>query len=266
MSTSKLIAKVNRMMPFEVSILNDPVLVASNSGTITDLNEQFTRVFQWTKEELLGQNAHLLIPSKFIRKSDHDSKLKGYVFGRESPIIGKSRIVPVSTPDDLEILVNIKIIPIRHKKEHCFMVLFNVIEFGRRFADFEIEFKSLQTKLKKLNKSEEFRDDNAETNSVVKEISRLFGKELETIGDFISENSHTSRNASMCKHFLINAPIGKLGTLMKEMDRHFNNNHVSYLNVTCLRIVFPSLANRVDNQSLNAIKQSLYEDRSEETS
>lgn len=267
MSVSKLISKVNRMMPFEVSILNDPVLVASSTGTITDINEQFTHTFQWAKEELVGQNAHLLIPSKFIRKSDHDHRLKGYVFGRESTIIGKSRIVPVSTPDDLEILVNIKIIPIRSKKEHCFMVLFNVIEFGRRFADFDIEFKSLQSKLKKLAKSEEFREDSAETNSVVKEISRIFGKELETIGDFIVENIHSGRVVNMVKHFLLSAPIGKLNFLMKEMDRQFNNNHISYLNVTCLRIVFPSLAGRdIDVQFLSNLKASLYEDRSEETS
>lgn len=265
MSVNKLITKVNKMMPFEVSILNDPVIVASSTGTITDINENFTKSFGWKKDELVGQNAHLLIPSKFIRKNSHDQKLKGYTFGRESPIIGKSRIVPVSTPDDSEILVTIKIIPIRSKREHCFMVLFNVIDFGRRFGDFDVEFKSLTSKLKKLSKSEEFREDRDETRTTTKEVSRLFGKELEVIGDFIVENQHSSRVINMCKHFLMNAPIGKLASLMHEMDRVFNNNHISYINVTCLRIIFPSLVGRVDMHFLNHLKVSLYEDRSDDT-
>jgi len=262
-SMNKLIQKVNKMMPFEVSILNDPVVVSSSTGTITDINEAFTRIFLWTKDEVVGQNAHLLIPSKFIRKSVHDTRLKNYSVGNESPIIGKSRIVPVSTPDDSEVLVNIKIIPIRSKKEHCFMVLFDRIDFDRRFADFDIDFKALKSKIKKLSKSEDFREDSNDSSAIVKDIARIFGKELEVIGDFIVENSTSSSVVYMCKHFLIGTPIGKLGTLLKEMDRVFDNNHISYLNVTCLRIVFPSLVGRVDMQFLNNLKVSLYDDRSE---
>merc|ERR1711977_668460 len=107
---------------------------------------------------------------------------------------------PVSTPDDNEILVTIKIIPIRSKREHCFMVLFNLIDFGRRFGDFDLEFKSVQAKFRKLSKSEEFREDRVDTSAAVKEISRIFGKELEVIGDFIVENEHSPRVVNMCKH------------------------------------------------------------------
>ena len=45
MSLNKLIQKVNKMMPFEVSILNDPVAVSSCDGTITDVNQMFTKTF-----------------------------------------------------------------------------------------------------------------------------------------------------------------------------------------------------------------------------
>lgn len=205
-SVNKLITKVNKMMPFEVSILNDPVVVSSSTGTISDINENFTKIFGWERDEIIGQNAHLLIPSKFVRKSAHDKKLAGYTFGKPSTIIGKSRIVPVSTPDDSEILVNIKIIPIRHKKEHCFMVLFDVIEFDRRFFDFEAEFRGLRARIKKLSKSEDFREDSVESSLIVKDISRLFSKELEVIGDFIAENSHSPSVLAMCKYFLLQSP------------------------------------------------------------
>merc|ERR1711977_424364 len=139
-------------------------------------------------------------------------------------------------------------------------------DFGRRFGDFDLEFKSVQAKFRKLSKSEEFREDRVDTSAAVKEISRIFGKELEVIGDFIVENEHSPRVVNMCKHFLLQQPIGKLDCLMKEMDRLFNNNHISYLNVTCLRIVFPSLVGRVDMHFLNKLKVALYEDRSEESS
>jgi len=254
------------MMPFEVSILNDPVIVSSHTGVITDINEQFTRVFEWTRDEIIGQNAHLLIPSKFIRKSTHDRRLKGYSFGKDSNIIGKSRIVPVSTPEDEEVIATIKIIPIRSKKEFCFMVLFNKIEFHRRFADFDNDFKSIRTKLKKLKKNEEFREDSLEASQLVKEISRLFAKELEVVEDFIVENAHSESVVSMCKHFLLNIPIGNLARLQREMRKVFDNNNISYLNVICLRIVFPSIIGRTDINTINKLKISLYEASDEDTS
>lgn len=264
MSINKLIAKVNKMMPFEISILNDPVIVSSSKGTITDINKNFTATFGWKRDELVGQNAHQLIPSKFIRKSSHDQKINGYSFGNKSPIIGKARIVPVSSPDDKEILATIKIIPIKFKKEFCFMVLFNVIDFERRFGDFDQEFKELKARLRRLKTCEEFREDRTETSTVVKNIYRLFGKELEAISDFIVENSHSTSVVQMCKHFLLEYPIGKLKCLLKEMESLFDYNTISYLNITCLRIIFPSLVGRVDMHFLNSLKVALYEDKSSE--
>mmetsp|Transcript_21313 Transcript_21313/g.36492 ORF Transcript_21313/g.36492 Transcript_21313/m.36492 type:complete len:271 (-) Transcript_21313:67-879(-) len=263
MASSRSIAKVNKMMPFEVSILNDPVVVSSSTGVITDINQQFQKTFGWTHDELIGQNCHLLIPSKFVRKSAHDRKLKGYSFGRESPIIGKSRIVPVATPDDGEVLVNIKIIPIRSKKEFCFMVLFDKIDFDRRFYDFAVEFKSVRAKIKKLSKTEDFREDSIESSLIVKDISRLFAKELEVIGDFIVENRNSRSVLPMTKHFLLHTPIGNLGSLRKEMEKVFDNNNISFLNICCLRIIFPSILRRVDLPFLNELKLSLYEEESE---
>lgn len=264
MSSAKAIVRVNKMMPFDVSILNDPVIVASSTGIITDINQKFTEFFHWEMDEIVGQNAHQLIPSRFIRKTNHDQKIKGYSFGKSSNIIGKDRIVPVVTPDDQEILAKIKIVPIRSKKEFCFMVLFNVINFERRFGDFTSDFKNLKGKLKRLSDSEEFREDSDETRVVVKDIGRLFDKELEVLGNFIAENTHSDRVVNMTKHFLIGSPIGKLGYLQKEMDAIFDNNHISYLNVVCLRIIFPSLVGKVDMHFLNKIKCALYDDQSSE--
>ena len=262
----KSISKVNKMMPFDVSILNDPAVVSSSSGVITNINPSFKTTFGWTHDELVGQNCHLLIPSKFVRKTAHDHKLKGYSFGRESSIIGKSRIVPVATPDDGEVLVNIKIIPIRSKKEFCFMVLFDKIDFGSRFYDFASEFKLITTKIKKISKTEDFRQDSPELSLIVKDISRLFAKELEVIGDFIVENSHSKSVLTMSHHFLLRTPIGNLKHLQKLMEKIFDNNNISYLNICCLRIIFPSILSKIDMTFLNELKASLYEDESDSSS
>merc|ERR1712232_210918 len=253
------------MMPFEVSILNDPVAVSSSDGTITDINIAFTNSFGWRHEELVGQNAHLLIPSKFIRKSAHDKNLSGYRFGRDSRIIGKSRIVPVATPDDSEILSTIKIIPIKNKKEHFFMVLFNKIEFNDRFTDHSTDFKNLRAAVKENGKRETFKEDTIETRSIISDISTLYRKELEVIGDFIIENSLSPNVVAMCKHFLINSPIGNLGGLKSLLDRQYDSI-IPYINVLCLRIIFPSIESQVTNELIDIIKHGLYDGSSEDCS
>ena len=262
MSSTKEIARVNnRMMPFDISILNDPAAVASGNGTITDINQAFTNAFGWTKEELVGQNCHLLIPSKFVRKTAHDRKLKGYTFGKESPIMGKSRIVPVATPEDGEVLVQIKIIPIKYKKEFCFMSLYDKIDFNRRFYNFSTEFRELREKIKgTVSTKEEFREDDIGPSLIVKDVARLFAKEFEVIGDFIVENCHSPSVLVMSKYFLITQPIGNLEYLQKEMEKTFDNNNISYLNICCLRIIFPSILQRVEMPFINELKQSLYAD------
>lgn len=255
----KLIAKVNKMVPVNISILNDPVALASSCGMITDINEKFTEIFQWEKDEIVGQNVHLLIPSKFIRKTVHDKKMAQYRPGEPSTLVGKTRTVPLVTPDDKEILVTIQLIPVENKKEFCFIVLLNVIDFDRIIGDFCLEFDALKTQMKDLDKKEEFREDSAGTSLIVREISRIFAAELKTIVNFIVENSLSPRVGFMCKHFIVYSPIGKLGSLRKLMESVFNNNDISYLNVICLRIIFPAIVCKVDLGFVNSLKKALYE-------
>merc|ERR1712188_164830 len=92
------------------------------------------------------------------------------------------------------------------------MVLFDKIDFDRRFYDFAVDFKSV---------------------------------------------------LPMTKHFLLHTPIGNLGSLRKEMEKVFDNNNISFLNICCLRIIFPSILRRVDLPFLNELKLSLYEEESE---
>merc|ERR1712137_318328 len=218
---------------------------ASCKGVITDINEEFTKTFHWERDEIVGQNIHILIPSKFIRLSSHDKKVRNYYYGRESRIIGKSRIVPVSTANDEEILVRIQIIPLGDKKDYSFMAILDVINFDRQFFDFPGEFEALRVRMER-DPEEEFREDSPDCRSIVKSIGLLFGEELSVV--------------RMSKYFLLTSPIGRLGKLKKLMDRVYDNDDISYLNVTCLRLVFPSLVDRIDLTLLNALRTNLYAD------
>merc|ERR1712137_1063858 len=232
---------------------------ASCKGVITDINEEFTKTFHWQRDEIVGQNIHILIPSKFIRLSSHDKKVRNYYYGRESRIIGKSRIVPVSTANDEEILVRIQIIPLGDKKDYSFMAILDVINFDRQFFDFPGEFENLRVRMER-DPEEEFREDSPDCRSIVKSIGLLFGEELSVVGEFIVQNSHSSSVVRMSKYFLLSSPIGRLGKLKKLMDRVYDNDDISYLNVTCLRLVFPSLVDRIDLTLLNALRTNLYAD------
>ena len=241
-----------------VDILNTPTVTTSARGVITDINEEFTASFHWQRDEVIGQNIHILIPSKFIRLSHHDAKLKNYYLGRESTIVGKSRIVPVSSANDDEVLSRIQIIPLGDKKDYSFLALLTVMRFNPPFFDFQGEFAEL-TKRLEAEKNEDFREDSAACRTVVKSIGTLFRDELAAVGDFIVENAHSDSVHRMSKYFLLSSPIGRLGKLKKLMDRVYNNEDKSYLNVTCLRLIFPSLINRVPMGLLNDLRNKLYD-------
>merc|ERR1712108_53480 len=78
-----------------------------------------------------------------------------------------------------------------------------------------------------------------------------FAKELEVIGDFIVENRHSPSVLPMTRHFLLSTPIGNLDHLKRTMERAFDNNNISYLNIICLRIIFPSILGKIDISFLN---------------
>merc|ERR1712110_136197 len=248
-----------------VHILNCPVLTTNVRGGITDINEHFTAAFKWLPGEVIGQNIHILIPSKFIRLSHHDAKMKNYYFGRESRIIGRSRIVPILSANDDEVLVRIQIIPLGDKKDFSFMAILNLLRFTPPFFDFQTDFNDLQHRLE-ADPNEDFREDSANCKIVVKMIGTLFRDELAAVGDFIVENAHSESVQRMSKYFLLTAPIGRLSKLKKLMDRIFDNDDISYLNVTCLRLVFPNLVHRVDLTLVNELRNNLYSLSSGETS
>lgn len=60
-------------------------------GTIKNTNNEITRILQYPKVDMIGQNLHRLMP-KIIADS-HDNYMKRYFETSESRVIGKERLV-----------------------------------------------------------------------------------------------------------------------------------------------------------------------------
>lgn len=69
----------------------DPFLVIDQQGKIVDCNPAASRTFQYTLEELQGQNVKILMPEPY--HSLHDSYLQNYLRTGEKKIIGIGREV-----------------------------------------------------------------------------------------------------------------------------------------------------------------------------
>merc|ERR1712137_282627 len=163
------------------------------------------------------------------------------------------------------VLSRIQIIPLGDKKDFSFMALLTVIKFTPAFFNFQTEFEDLHRRLKE-DKTEDFREDSPGCKAIVKIIGTLFRDELSAVGEFIVENAHSESVHRMSKYFLLISPIGNLSKLKKLMDRVFNNDDKTYLNVTCLRLIFPSLVARVPMSLLNDLRDKLYDINESSTS
>ncbi|NJL13426.1 MAG: PAS domain S-box protein [Microscillaceae bacterium] len=67
----------------------DAVVVSDHQGFILFFNESAERIFQYRREEVLGQNVRLLMPD--IHAYQHDQYLQNYLRTGEAKIIGKGR-------------------------------------------------------------------------------------------------------------------------------------------------------------------------------
>jgi PAS domain S-box-containing protein len=47
----------------------DPIIVEDLAGNIVDINAEVERVYQWTREELIGQNISMLVPPDETKQS-----------------------------------------------------------------------------------------------------------------------------------------------------------------------------------------------------
>lgn len=67
--------------------LPDAVLIANNDGIISMCNDQLPELFGYTKQELIGQAVHILVPE--AQRSRHQQKVAGYMARPNRRAMGK---------------------------------------------------------------------------------------------------------------------------------------------------------------------------------
>ena len=69
----------------------DPMVVIDTDGIVVAANQAMERVFQWDREELIGQNVSVLMGEPY--RSEHDTYLQNYLRTGEARAIGRVRKV-----------------------------------------------------------------------------------------------------------------------------------------------------------------------------
>ena len=87
-----MIVQKYRSEAFMQSVFNtavDGIIIINHEGIIHTINPSVTRLFQYTSEELIGKNIHVLMPAPHREK--HDQYINRYLETGKARIIGIGR-------------------------------------------------------------------------------------------------------------------------------------------------------------------------------
>ncbi|MGY6560857.1 MAG: PAS domain S-box protein [Luteibaculaceae bacterium] len=157
-----------------IEAIPHPMLLVNSENTIDFVNEEFTKVFQYTEVEIIGEHIYKLIPQRF--HNNHPSKQKKYMdSGGKSVRMG--RFVPALRKDGTEIMVDASL---------------NTFTFNGKLSVIVI--------LNDVTQLKEHQDLIVKQNTVLKQIAWHQSHELRApvanilgIIDLIKNHSNTSR-------------------------------------------------------------------------
>lgn len=86
------------------------MILTNSEGEITLVNEQAERLFAYTRQELVGQKVHMLVPEQF--RDRHPTDQQGYMAHPVARLMGKGRDLYARRKDGTEIPVEIGLSPI----------------------------------------------------------------------------------------------------------------------------------------------------------
>ncbi|MFC1563276.1 PAS domain S-box protein, partial [candidate division KSB1 bacterium] len=75
----------------------DAVITISSDGTIRSVNKVFTKLFQYSDNDVIDKNVRILVPEPY--KEHHDEYLKSYLQTGDAKVIGIGREVPARRKD-----------------------------------------------------------------------------------------------------------------------------------------------------------------------
>lgn len=130
-----------------LATVTDAIITIDQKGKVRNLNPAALKMFGYSKNEVLGQNVKLLMPSKYAEH--HDEYLDHYVRTGESKVIGTSREVEGQRKDGTVFAVEITVNELREGLERLFTgVVRDITE--RKKAEERIRFMAHHDPLTKL--------------------------------------------------------------------------------------------------------------------
>lgn len=90
-----------------LALLNsmDPVVIASKTGMIIAINNEFTKKYGWHNTELVGKPLTIFMPERY--KASHEQAIDHLNKGGKSKILGKSVKAHLITPQNIEIPIKL---------------------------------------------------------------------------------------------------------------------------------------------------------------
>ncbi len=103
----------------------DPIVIADANGTIEFFNEAAEKMWGYSRQEAIGQNAKLLMPEIYALR--HDQYMENYQKTGEAKIIGRSKEVEILTKDGKYVPVLITLNESKLKSGTIYTVFFKDI-------------------------------------------------------------------------------------------------------------------------------------------
>lgn len=102
---------------------SDPAVLATDHGIITGANHQALQLFGYTRNEMVGENLRMLMPTAVAEH--HDKFLSHYRKHRDRRLIGKTRVVSIRRKDGSEPQCTIRLGEYMVGSELCFVGVFS---------------------------------------------------------------------------------------------------------------------------------------------
>eukprot|EP00178_Gracilaria_changii_P008509 TRINITY_DN25803_c0_g1_i1.p1 TRINITY_DN25803_c0_g1~~TRINITY_DN25803_c0_g1_i1.p1 ORF type:complete len:297 (-),score=34.93 TRINITY_DN25803_c0_g1_i1:81-842(-) len=242
--------------------------MVSPKGVITNANDPFLKQLKFSREECLNQNVHILIPSKFMKKSTHEKLVGRYTYGKQSTIVGSIRTLPCKNGDDEDLFMNLQIVPFLLSEktgDFHFVAFFHEIPVNRVF-DLDKAQEAILNSFKGVTDDELFREENDRVNDVLVNVKIFLNWEINLLSAFIQQNKSNKRLSEMIRFIVLSSDLGKISKVRLAFTKKFKSWEVAYLNCFILRIMFPILLNNFKGigSTLESLKERLYEAHSDE--
>lgn len=255
---------------FDFTVFEIPAISVSAAGNIIACNDHFLKRLKFSKDEIMDQNVHILIPSKFMKKSNHEKLVGRYTYGKPSAIIGSVRTMPVKNADDEDVFLNIQILPYQvseKKGDFKFLCFFHEIAVNRAF-DVDKSREQVVSNLEQVDSDETFRMDSEGVRNICASLKIYLNWEINLLVNFIYQNKQNKALAGMIRYFVLSSPLGNIAKVRQIFTKKFHESEISFLNALALRILFPILINNFKGIGtvLEGLKEQLYRDHLDESS